>query len=349
MKIVCVGDAYVTTQMMEEGVKPYLTSEDTLEVLFFGEENRTDMRDTVKAIEAMKRDIIPVPEKLYELITDCDILIVHLCPVTRKLLEGANNLKAILSCRGGTENIDIDAANEKSVIVSTNPAHNANAVAEYTVGLIICETRNISRSDRYLKKGIWREKYPNTDVTIRELCDLTIGIVGFGSVGRLVAEKLSVFGCNILIYDPFISESAYDFINFKFVDLKTLLNNSDVVSLHARSKTHIIGEAEFAQMKPTSYLINTARSIVVDPVALKDALDRNLIMGAAIDVFETEPVIPEFYKKYDNITITNHRGGDTINSYKDAPAFAIKNYLNYLGGGRMRFWVNKNHLENQKG
>jgi len=344
MKIVCVGDAYVTDEMMVEGVRPFLSMEDTLDVLFFGEENRVDMRDTVKAIESMKRDIIPVPEKLETLIEDCELLIVHLCPVTRKLIEKASKLKAILSCRGGTENIDVEAATEKSIIVTTNPAHNANAVAEYTIGLIICETRNISRSDRFLKKGIWRETYPNTETTIRELSDTTIGIVGFGSVGRLVAEKLSVFGCNILVYDPYISESAYDFINFTFVDLKTLLNNSDVISLHARSKAPIIGEAEFAQMKPTAYLINTARSVVVDPIALKNALDSKQIMGAAIDVFETEPVIPEFYKKYDNITITNHRGGDTINSYKDAPTFAIQNYLRHLNGERMRFWVNKERL-----
>lgn len=344
MKIVCVGDAYVTSKMMEDGVIPYLGSEDTVDVLFFGEENRTDMRDTVKAIESMKRDIIPIPEKLYTLIEDCDILIVHLCPVTRKLLGKAKKLKAILSCRGGTENIDVEAATEHSIIVTTNPAHNANAVAEYTIGLIICETRNISRSDRFLKKGIWREEYPNTEDTIRELSDMTIGIVGFGSVGRLVAEKLEVFGCDILIYDPYLSESAYDFINFKFVDMKTLLNKSDVITLHARSKTPIIGANEFAQMKPTAYIINTARSIVVDPEALKEALDNNQIMGAAIDVFETEPVIPEFYKKYDNITITNHRGGDTINSYKDAPAFAIQNFQRYQNGERMRFWVNKDKL-----
>ena len=341
MKIICVGDAYVTAEMMREGITPYLQPEDTLKVLFFGEENRTDMRDTVKAIESMQRDTIPIPEELYSEVEDCDILIVHLCPVTRKLLEKAKHLQAILLCRGGTENVDLEAANERSIIVTSNPAHNANAVAEYTIGLIICETRNISRSDRFLKKGIWREKYPNTDTTIRELSDLTIGIVGFGSVGRLVAEKLSVFGCDILVCDPYISESAYDFINFKFVDLKTLLNKADVVTLHARSKTPIIGEKEFDQMKPTAYLINTARSVVVDAVALKDALEQNKIMGAAIDVFETEPVIPEFYKKFDNITITNHRGGDTINSYKDAPQFAIQNYLRHLNGERMRFWVNK--------
>ncbi len=345
MKVICVGDAYVTSKMMEEGVKPHLSAEDTMDVLFFGEENRVDMRDTVKAIESMKRDFIPVSDELESLIEDCELLIVHLCPVTRRLIEKAKKLKAILSCRGGTENIDVEAATEHSIIVTTNPAHNANAVAEYTIGLIICETRNISRSDHFLKKSIWREQYPNTETTIRELSDMTIGIVGFGSVGRLVAEKLEVFGCDILIYDPYLSESAYDFINFKFVDMKTLLNKSDVITLHARTKTPIIGANEFAQMKPTAYLINTARSIVVDPVALRNALDNNLIMGAAIDVFETEPVIPEFYKKYDNITITNHRGGDTINAYKDAPAFAIQNYQRYRNGERMRFWVNKDKLE----
>lgn len=344
MKIVCVGDAYVTDVMMKNGVSQYLTKNDTLKVLFFGSDNRTDMRDTVKAIEAMNRDIIPVPADLINEIEDCDVLIVHLCPVTSYLIGKAKQLKAILSCRGGTENIDVAAASKKNIIVSTNPAHNANAVAEYTIGIILCETRNISRSDRYLKNGIWRENYPNTETTIRELSDMTVGIIGFGSVGRLVAKKLAAFDCEILIYDPYISESAYDFINFRFVDLKTLLNKSDVVTLHARSKTPIIGKNEFAQMKSTSYLINTARSVVVDAEALKDALDKKMIMGAAIDVFETEPAIPDFYKQYDNITITNHRGGDTINSYKDAPSFAIENYMRYLNGERMRFWINKNDM-----
>lgn len=344
MKIVCVGDAYITSEMMEMGVRPYIGSDDELHVLFFGENCRTEMRDTVKAIEAMKRDDIPVPLQLTKEISDCDVLIVHLCPVTRSLIDRAKKLKAILSCRGGVENIDVNAASERGIMVTTNPAHNANAVAEYTVGLILCETRNIARADRSLKEGIWREAYPNTETTIREVKDLTIGIVGFGSVGRLVAEKLSVFDCNILICDPYLSESAYDFINFRFVDMATLLKNSDVVTLHARASTPIVGRREFDLMKPTAYLINTARSVLVDPIALKGALDDRKIIGGAFDVFETEPVIPEFYRQYDNITITNHRGGDTINSYKDAPTFAIKNYLGFLSGERVRFWANRDKL-----
>ncbi len=348
MKIVCVGDSYVTSEMMEKGVKPFLKPKDELRVLFFGHTDRSKMRDVVKAIESMKRDEIPIPVELDSEIIDCDILIVHLCPVTSALLSKANKLKAILSCRGGLENIDVDAASAKGIVVTSNPAHNANAVAEYTIGLILCETRNIARSDRALKSNYWREDYPNSKSSIREIHDMTIGIVGFGSVGRLVAEKLSVFGCNIFVCDPFISESAYDFINYSFVDLHSLLRKSDVVTLHARSKYPIIGKSEFALMKHEAYLINTARSVLVDSIALKEAMLNHQIMGAAIDVFETEPNISEFYKKFDNITITNHRGGDTINSYKDAPSFAIQNYIHYLNGERMRFWVNKRELMAQR-
>lgn len=347
MKILCVGDAYVTTAMMSEGVSPYLQNGDTLTVLFFGEENRIDMRDTVKAIEAMKRDEIAVPAEMEKEIADTDVLIVHLCPVTGAMLRKAPKLRAILSCRGGSENIDVKAATERNIVVTTNPAHNANAVAEYTIGLILCETRNISRADQSLRKGIWRESYPNTGTAIRELHDMTVGIIGFGSVGRLVADYLDVFGCRILIHDPYLSESAFDFIKYRFVDKKTLLNESDIITLHARSAVPIIGKEEFGMMKKNAYLINTARSVLVEAEALKDALDTGKIMGAAIDVFESEPIIPEFYKKYDHITITNHRGGDTINSYKDAPAFAIQNYIRYLNGERMRFWINKNELKGQ--
>ena len=345
MKIICVGDAYITCEMMKGGIESYLTNQDVAEYYFFGEQDRIDMRETVKAIEAMRRDSIEIPDQLYTSIADCDLLIVHLCPVTRKLLANANKLKAILLCRGGTENVDLQAATEKGIIVSNNPAHNASAVAEYTIGVILCETRNIARADAALKNGIWREKFPNTETTIRELKDMTVGIMGFGAVGRLVAEKLSVFGCNIFIYDPYISESAYDFINFTFVDKKTLLNKSDIITIHARSDKAIITEAEFSEMKRHPYLVNTSRSVLVDSNALKDALENNVLLGAAIDVFETEPQIPDFYRHYDNLTITNHRGGDTINSYKDAPVFAIENYRRFLDGGRLRFWVNKESLQ----
>ncbi len=335
MKIVCVGDAFITPDMMREGVAPFLRAEDSLEVLFWGQEDREAMRETARLLETGHRDSLPIPALLPEAVKDADLLIVHLCPVTGSLLDNAPRLKAVLSCRGGVENLDVEAATERGIIISNNPAHNANAVAEYTLGLILCETRNICRSHFALKNGQWRKVYPNTASTIRELKDLTVGVVGFGSVGRLVAEKLKALGCRILVSDPFCKEAPYS-----IVPLDELLQKSDVVTLHARAKGVIIGERELEMLKPTAVLINTARAHLVDTLALKRSLDRGRPLSVALDVFDTEPDIPGFLREYDNVTITSHRAGDTINSYKDAPAFAMDNYLGFLEGKPLRFRVN---------
>ena len=335
MKIVCVGDAFITPDMMREGVAPFLKAEDSLEVLFWGQEDREAMRETARLLETGHRDSLPIPALLPEAVKDADLLIVHLCPVTGSLLDNAPRLKAVLSCRGGVENLDVEAATERGIIISNNPAHNANAVAEYTLGLILCETRNICRSHFALKNGQWRKVYPNTASTIRELKDLTVGVVGFGSVGRLVAEKLHALGCRILVSDPFCKEAPYS-----IVPLDELLQESDVVTLHARAKGVIIGERELEMLKPTAVLINTARAHLVDTLALKRSLDRGRPLSVALDVFDTEPDIPGFLREYDNVTITSHRAGDTINSYKDAPTFAMDNYLGFLEGKPLRFRVN---------
>ncbi len=337
MKIVCVGDAYVTTRMMQDGVSPYLKEGDSLETFFFGLPDREAMRDIVRTIETGGRERLQIPEGLMDAVRDAELLIVHLCPVNAELLQNAGQLKAVMSCRGGLENIDVDAAARLGIIVSNNPAHNANAVAEYTVGLILCETRNICRSHSALVRGEWRKQYPNSKATIRELCDLCVGIIGFGAVGRLVAAKLKPFGCRLLIADPFLSSSPDP--DCTLLSKEELLARADIVSLHARAKGAIIGDAEFAAMKDGAWLINTARAYLVDTEALHRALDSGKLMGAALDVFDTEPDIPDFFRHYDNVTITSHRAGDTINSYKDAPGFAIRNYLGFLEGRQMAFRV----------
>lgn len=342
MKVVCVGDTFVTEEMMNDGVRPYLGDGDSIETFFFGERDKTAMRDIAKAIETGHRKDFAVPEGLFEAVADAELLIVHLCPVNRDLIENAPKLKAIMSCRGGQENLDVRAATEHRVAVSNNPAHNANAVAEFTIGLILSETRNIARSNMALRMGTWRTVYPNTETTIKEMTDMTVGIVGYGSIGRLVAHKLSVFGCKIIAADPFV-KSCEDGVTL--VTMDELLAQADIVTLHARSTGAIMTDREFGLMKQNSYIINTARSYLVDAEAFQRAMDSGKLLGAAFDVFETEPVIPEFYRKYDNITLTCHCGGLTINSYRDAPVFAIKNYLKYKESGDMAFWVNRNQIQ----
>ena len=164
-----------------------------------------------------------------------------------------------------------------------------------------------------------------------------------GDVAQLVYEKLKAFNCRFLISDPFYSGKINKNIA-KFVPLEQLLENSDVVSLHARlsRKSILLGEEEFKRMKNTAYFINTARSYMVDYDALAGALKTGEIMGAAIDVFDVEPVTKENNPLVglDNCTLTNHRGGDTINSYSDSPAMMMKEAQKYFEGDTPKYWLN---------
>ena len=255
-----------------------------------------------------------------------DVIFVHQCPVSKKVINEAKNLKYILSWRGGVENIDMEAAKEKGVKVINCPAHNAYAVAEYTIGMILNELRNITRACMALKSGEWREKYQNSE-TLTEVRSQTIGIIGFGTIGRLVVERLKGFHPTILVNDPFADEDKIREEGCEPVTKEELLKRSDVVTIHARINAGdppIIGKEEFHQMKETAYLINTSRAVAVDMEALYEALSEHKIMGAAIDVFPTEPVKKdEPLLNLDNITVTNHQGGATVESYIKAPEMVL--------------------------
>ncbi len=343
-KCVAVGDIFITSEMMKAGIdKGYEDMTFDTKHFYFGSTDRHEMRNVVKTIETGGFETLPLPEGLEEAMADAEVLMVHLCPVTEKLLEKAPKLKLILCNRGGHENLDIEAATKRGIAVLLNPAHNANAVAEYSVGLMLNEVRNISRSAMAIENGRWREKYPNSKA-IREMSDMTVGIIGFGTVGRLLYDKLVSFNCKILINDMFEDYAGINKNIAKFVPLEQLLKESDIVSLHARlsKKTILLGEKEFVMMKNTAYFINTARSYMVDYNALANALKNGGIMGAAIDVFDKEPIDESCPLLHlDNVTLTNHRGGDTINSYSDSPAMMMKEAYKFFDNDNPRFWINR--------
>ena len=339
MKVVAVGDVFITPDMMRKAFEKYEDLFDDCQYLFFGQNTRRKMRSTVKTIELGGRDKCKLPDGYLEAVEDAEVLMVHLCPITEKVLKHAKKLKYILCNRGGVENIDVDAVRDRHIQILFNPAHNANAVAEFTIGTMLCELRNISRSHMAVKSGEWREKYPNSGRII-ELRNLTVGIVGFGNVGELVCEKLSGFGCNILVSNLFEPERTNPRINWKkvqFVELDELITRSDIVSLHARSKSKepLFGKREFELMKKTAFFINTARSYMVDYDALYNALNKQLIEGAAIDVFDAEPLGADHpFLSLDNITLTNHRGGDTVNAYSDSPDMMLLELVGLLQNGK---------------
>ena len=345
MKCVAVGDVFITPEMMKAAIDRHSDIVTETECFYFGGDDRKAMRDTVKRIEHYEREKLELPVGLEEAVRDAEIVMVHLCPVTKSLLARAPKLKYILCNRGGVENVDVDEANRRGIMLLHNPAHNSNAVAEFVIGLMFAEMRNIVRADRAVRQGVWREKFPNSGRII-ELKALTVGIIGFGNVGELVCEKLRGFGCRILVYDvnPVRRKNPrIDWSRIDFVDFDRLLRESDIITLHARASCTIVGAREFALMKKSAYFINTSRSCMVDYEALVKVLKTGKIGGAAIDVFDVEPLEKSHpFLALDNITLTNHRGGDTVNAYSDSPGAMLRDLAAFLKERETpRFWYNR--------
>lgn len=326
MKCVAVGDMMIPSIYFRRELEKSSIIDEFICKSWKENSSKDDFREVIRKIETQGACAFEVEDEITELMKKADVIFVHQCPVSKEVIKEAENLKYILSCRGGVENIDMEAAKEKGVKVINCPAHNAYAVAEYTIGMILNELRNITRACMALKSGEWREKYQNSE-TLTEVRSQTIGIIGFGTIGRLVVERLKGFHPTILVNDPFADEDKIREEGCEPVTKEELLKRSDVVTIHARINAGdppIIGKEEFGQMKETAYLINTARAVAVDMKELYHALSEHKIMGAAIDVFPTEPVTKdEPLLKLDNITVTNHQGGATVESYVKAPEMVL--------------------------
>ena len=288
---------------------------------------RAQFRDVVRRIETHGSKAYDIQGDILDVIGEVEVLFIHLFPVPAELIKRASKLKYIMTARGGLENIDSEAAKKSGVTIINCPEHNALAVAEYTIGLIIGEMRNIARAYHALRGGIWQEYYDNT-AAIPELSDSTVGLIGFGTIGKLVAKRLLPFGAKVMVSDPYVDAKTIEAHGCIPATKEALLRNCDVVSLHGRlpkDAPPLIGGVELSLMKATALLINTARAALVDMDALYAALKGRQIMGAALDVFPVEPLPPGYpYLGLDNVTITNHRGGDTLNSYIKAPDLLLK-------------------------
>lgn len=343
MKIVCVSDHFMIESFYIDCLKKFEGIE-LISIPYFGAHTRKEMREMVHNIESKGPYAYEVPAEVYEAVKDADLLMVHLCPVPRELMEAAPNLKYILLNRGGTENVDLKAAKELKIPVLNNPSHNGNAVAELTIGHIISETRNMARTHLALKNGVWRENFPNVG-RVYELRGKTIGLIGFGTIGRLVAEKLQPFNVNIIATDPAISKDDEDIIkyNVTLTDLETVMKESDVVSLHARNDERkiIVGKEQFDLMKPTAVFVNTARAYMVDYDYLAKILEERKITGAALEVFPVEPLPQDSpFITLDNVSLTNHRGGDTVNCYSDSPKYLLTELYKLINNGkRPKFYI----------
>lgn len=341
-KILLVSDYVMKKQEMLDGFKfledygaEFLTVDDAVG------ESPEEFQARMLYLEQNGPESITPSDHLLEQVKEAEILVVHLTAVSSRLLQVADKLKLIAVLRGGVENVNLEAAGKKGLLVVNSPGRSADAVSDFAIGLMISVAKNIVRGSLLMRKGQWVKEFENISYTYN-LRGKTIGLVGFGEVGRRLVKKLSGFDVKILVYDPYVPKDVIEIAGCKSVTLSSLLKESDFISLHARltqETEQMIGTPQFKIMKSTAYLINTARAGLVDEKALVQALKNGALGGAAIDVFSQEPVPPESpLFSFDNVVLTPHLAGvscDTkANSIeilgKEIERFLKKEVLQYL-------------------
>ena len=268
-------------------------------------------------------------EDLLYYIKDCEIIVIRSSTkLTKEVLDKAEQLKIIARCGVGIDNVDLDFAKSKNIFVTNSPSANLISVVELTVALIISVSRKLSLADSHLKKGEWNR----SQFLGNELYGKTLGIVGFGKAGRLVAERMKSFGMSIVFYDPYVTDWNG---SEESLELDDLLRTADVVSIHViktKDTENLISKDKLDLLKPNSIIVNTSRGGVLDEDYLFELLESEKIFGAGLDVYSNEP--PENVERYNglNLVTTPHIGASTNEAQLKAGLETVENIKKILAG-----------------
>jgi D-3-phosphoglycerate dehydrogenase len=264
------------------------------------------------------------------MIPEYDALIIGAHSFPPELLERCPKLKIICKHGIGLDNIPVEACREHHVCVTNTPGTNSDAVADFAVLLMLASARKLIYSTSELKKGNLKPEY-GTDLNGK-----TVGLLGFGAVARRVAVRVRGFDCRILAYDPYVKALPEDMPYVSLCGLEEILKESDFISLHlpiTEETRGMIGKQELEKMKPSAYLINTARGGIIDEAALYEAVDSGAIAGAALDVLETEPVSPNStLLRHPHIIVTNHVASYSCEALDAVSLICAGNIVKCLAG-----------------
>jgi D-3-phosphoglycerate dehydrogenase / 2-oxoglutarate reductase len=280
--------------------------------------------------------------ELSERLPGISAVIVGVDEVSREVFKGADSLRIVSMNGVGVERIDVAAATEFGIIVTNTPGTNADSVADLALTLILAQARRIPMHDKVVRDGGWIRKAGH------ELGGQRLGLIGLGSIGKKVAIRAQAFGLYVLAYDPYIDHDFCRVHNIQIVDLGTLLSNSDIVSLHlplTPETRNIINHETLSAMKPGAVLINTARGELVDEAALVESLRTGYLAGAGLDVFTSEPPKSSPLLEMEQVILTPHIGGNTIEAVKRTATQAAQNVVAALFGGEMNAIVNPEVLK----
>ena len=274
---------------------------------------------------------VPDEDGVIAVLDGAEAAIVGVEPYTARVLDSCPSLRIISRTGVGYDAIDVDAATARGVVVATTPGTNHHSVAEAAVALLLAAMRRIAFADRQMRTRGWNPRPYGV-----ELRGKTVGVVGTGLIGKEVVRRLQGWGVRILLSDVVQDHPFAEQHGARYVERDELLRASDAITLHAPllpSTRHLIDESALRTMKPTAYLVNTARGPLVDEAAVARALAEGRLAGAALDVFEVEPLPADSpLLGLDNVTLTQHVAGVTVESMRAMTAMAVDSVVRVLRG-----------------
>ncbi|MAX57722.1 MAG: D-glycerate dehydrogenase [Chloroflexi bacterium] len=295
--------------------------------------------------EVWPDDEPPTPEQLLEKAGEADGILTNIMDrIDADVFQAAHRLKVVSQLGVGVDNIDVAEATRRGVLVGNTPGVLAKATADIAFGLLMSAARRISEGDRWLRAGNWKMQYHPMVWLGAEIHGATLGIVGMGQIGVEMAKRARGFDMRVIYYSRTRKLELESELGMEYFEPSDLLSTADFVTLHiplTQETRHFIGERELRLMKPTAILINAARGAVVDSRALYTALKEGWISGAALDVTDPEPILPDDpLLTLDNLVITPHIGSASIDSRRRTCLLAARNVVAGIQGRRLEACAN---------
>jgi D-3-phosphoglycerate dehydrogenase len=288
------------------------------------------------------------PERVLEHAADADALVMSWVPMTRGVIDQLRRCRVIARFGIGVDMIDLDAATQRGILVCNTATYCLDEVSNHAVGLLLMLNRGLLADVDAVRSGHWsRVGAPPP----RRLTGQRLGLIGLGHIGRLVARKARGLGLEVVAFDPYLRQSTSEVDGTPLLELAEVLRTADFVSVHCplnASTRHLLGAAEFQVMKPTAFIVNTARGGVIDQAALTDALASGRLAGAGLDVFETEPLpLDDSLRQLNNVILTPHSASSSVESSAECRRVAVEHVVTVLRGGVPSDVVNRSVLERQ--
>ena len=288
--------------------------------------------DNLKEVAEVVVDTEITPEELLNTIQEYDAIVVRSrTKVTREVIERAEKLKIIARAGVGVDNVDVEAATEKGIMVVNAPESTSITVAEHTMGIMLTGARKIAIADKSVKEDKW-EKSRFMGVELR---GKTLGVVGMGRIGSQVVSRCKAFEMDVIVYDPYLPNEMAKQMGVRLSELDTVLKEADFLTIHVPltdETKHLISKEKIEIMKDDAFIVNCARGGIIDEDALYDALANDKLGGAALDVYENEPPKESKLFTLDNIVLTPHIGASTKEAQRDAAIIVANEVIDVLNG-----------------